>query len=496
MNVLLLYPELPDTFWSFKHALRFIRRKAAYPPLGLLTVASMLPDDWNKRLVDLNVTALEDVDLSWADSAFISGMTVQRSSAEDIAARCKAAGVRTVAGGPLFTAEYETFPDVDHFVLNEGELTLPVFLSDLQAGQARKIYASEDYPDLEDTPVPDWSLVDFSAYASMPIQYSRGCPFDCEFCNVTALFGHRPRTKSPKQIVAELDSLYDLGWRGGVFFVDDNLIGHKRHLKSQLLPDLIEWRKGKTGVAFNTEASINLADDPELMRMMTSAGFTQVFVGIETPDETSLRECGKTQNLKRNLLSDIQRIQQHGMEVQGGFILGFDSDTWSTFDRMAEFVQKSGIVTAMVGLLQALPGTRLFERMRDAGRLIAPASGDNFDGKTNILPLLDAVEMHRRYREVLHYLYSPKIYYRRVRTFLKSYRRPDVKLPPSLKNTKSDVMALGRSIVRLGVIGKERIEYWKLLLWTLVRRPRSLPLAIRFAIYGFHFRKVCEMHVT
>jgi radical SAM superfamily enzyme YgiQ (UPF0313 family) len=261
------------------------------------------------------------------------------------------------------------------------------------------------------------------------------------------------------------------------------------------LPALIEWRKNKTGITFNTEASINLADDAELMRLMTAAGFTQVFVGIETPDEMSLRECGKMQNLKRNLISDVQRIQQHGMEVQGGFILGFDSDTWSSFDRLAEFIQKSGIVTAMVGLLQALPGTKLFERMHRAGRLLSHGSGDNFDGSTNILPVMNAEELRRRYREVLDYLYSPKAYYRRVRTFLRSYKRPEIRLKGSFRNVRSNTMAFGRSVVRLGIVGKERFEYWKLFFWTLARRPRSFPLAIRFAIYGYHFRRVCEMHV-
>jgi radical SAM superfamily enzyme YgiQ (UPF0313 family) len=495
MNVLLIYPEFPDTFWSFKHALRFVRRKAAYPPLGLLTVSSMLPADWNRRLVDLNISSLSDDDTRWADFAFISGMTVQRESAQQVISRCKRAGITTVAGGPLFTSEHAQFPDVDHFVLNEAEVTLPEFLADFRTGTVRRMYETREFPDLADTPAPDWSLVDFRAYASMPVQYSRGCPFDCEFCNVTTLFGHMPRVKNPDQMLVELDALYDAGWRGGVFFVDDNLIGNKRHLKTRLLPALVEWRRDKVGIEFNTEASINLADDPALMRLMVAAGFTAVFVGIETTEEISLRECGKTQNQKRDMLADVQRIQEHGMEVQGGFILGFGGDTASTFERLTDFVQHSGIVTAMVGLLQALPGTKLFERMRDAGRLLSSGSGDNFDGETNILPLMNGDELRRKYREVLDYLYSPKNYYSRVRTFLRTYQRPKMPVRKSFRNSRRDLMAFLRTIVRLGVVGKERFQYWKLLTWTLFRKPRSLPMAIRFSIYGYHFRRVCELHV-
>ncbi|MCK4298739.1 MAG: B12-binding domain-containing radical SAM protein, partial [Planctomycetes bacterium] len=321
MNALLLYPEFPDTFWSFKHALKFIRKRAASPPLGLLTVAAMLPGEWGKRLVDLNVRRLKDKDLAWADYAFVSGMTVQRESAHRIIARCKEAGVKVVAGGPLFTIEPELFEEVDHLVLNEAEVTLPAFLADLEQGCAKRTYTSSEFADIQTSPGPLWALADLKRYASMSIQFSRGCPFHCEFCNVTALFGHRPRTKAAEQIVAELNSLYDQGWRGGVFFVDDNLIGSKRHLKTELLPALIEWRRGKVGMTFNAEVSINLADDEQLMAMMVEAGFEKVFIGIETPDEGSLSECSKVQNQNRDLVKDVKRIQRAGLEVQGGFIV-------------------------------------------------------------------------------------------------------------------------------------------------------------------------------
>ncbi|MCJ7737737.1 MAG: B12-binding domain-containing radical SAM protein, partial [Anaerolineae bacterium] len=377
MNILLVYPEFPDTFWSFKHAIKFIGKKSGAPPLGLLTVAALLPDEWNKRLVDLNVQNLTRQDLEWADYAFVSAMNVQRGSTRKVVARCKQAGVPIVAGGPLFTGEYDTFPDVDHFILKEAETTLPQFVDDLKHGCAKRIYEASEFPDIRQTPVPMWELLDQRHYASMNVQFSRGCPYNCEFCNITALFGHRPRTKTTDQIVAELDSLYDIGWRGGVFFVDDNFIGNRKQLKGEMLPALIEWRKGKSGFAYNTEVSVNLADDKELMELMSAAGFTTVFVGIETPDEEGLAECHKVQNTGRDLIESVRQMQHCGLQVQGGFIVGFDSDTPSIFQRQIDFIQKSGVVTAMVGLLQAPFGTQLYERLKREDRLVEEMSGDN-----------------------------------------------------------------------------------------------------------------------
>jgi len=493
MKILMLYPEFPDTFWSFKHALQFIRKKAGTVPLGLLTVAAMLPKDWELRLVDLNVCALTTKDLEWADYAFISAMVVQKSSAHRVIARCKAAGLKVVAGGPLFTAEYEQFPEVDHFVLNEAEVTLAPFLRDLALGQAQRIYTSTEFPDISQSPVPMWELADRKLYATMAIQYSRGCPFDCEFCNITSLFGHMPRVKTSTQILAELDALYNLGWRESVFFVDDNLIGNKKHLRDDLLPALIEWRKGKKGMPFNTEISINIADDEPLMNMMTQAGFDTVFIGVETPDDDSLAECNKKQNLHRDLVADIKRIQRAGLQVQGGFIIGFDNDTPSIFQKQVEFIQKSGIVTAMVGLLQAPMGTRLYKRMEQEQRLVGWSTGDNVDGTTNIIPkTMNLDVLQDGYRAVMKTLYAPKNYYARALTFLKEYKVPKFAIPLSTEY----IRAFFRSVVRLGILGKERVHYWKLILWTLFRRPQLFALAITLAIYGYHFRQVMDLHLV
>ena len=492
MRILLIYPEYPATFWSFKYALKFIRKRAALPPLGLLTIGAMLPDEWPKKLVDVNVEKLTEKDLAWADYAFISGMVVQRDSAREIIARCEEANLKVIAGGPLFTSEYGQFEDVDHFVLNEAELTLPPFLADLENGCAQQIYETPEFCDIHRTPAPLWDLIDLKRYASMSIQFSRGCPFNCEFCNVTALLGHRPRMKTAEQIIAELDGLYDQGWRGQVFFVDDNFIGNKGYLKNHLLPALIQWQKGRKEIPFNTEASVNLADDPALMEMMVKAGFDTVFIGIETPNEESLTECNKQQNKNRNLIESVKLMQRAGLQVQGGFIVGFDNDTPSIFQRQIEFIQKSGIVTAMVGVLNAPPGTGLYERMREEGRLIDFISGDNADGTTNILPRMGLDALREGYGSLMQHIYSPEHYYERVMTFLREYKRPKVRTPLDFQR----LLAVLRSSIRLGIFGEERFQYWKILSWTLFRRPQMLPVTITLAIYGHHFRKIYKLNIA
>ncbi len=491
MKILLVYPKYPETFWSFKYALKFIAKKASLPPLGLLTVAAMLPPDWELRLVDKNVKSLTDADLRWADYVFLSAMSIQRASAETIIRRCKALGVKMIAGGPLFTSVPEEFLDVDHLVLNEAEMTLPLFLEDLKQGTPRHIYTSGRWADIATTPVPRFDLLDTKKYASMNIQYSRGCPFDCDFCNITVLYGRVPRTKNTGQILAEFDALYTLGWRGGVFIVDDNFIGNKGKLKREILPAIINWmEKRKHPFALYTEVSINLSDDEELMNLMVRAGFDQVFVGIESPNEESLAECSKLQNRNRDLIACVRKIQRAGLEVQAGFIVGFDKDPASIFERLIGFIQESGIATAMVGLLNAPHGTKLYHRMQQEGRLVKAATGDNTDFSINFVPKMNTETLLNGYRTILKTIYSPKHYYSRVKKFLKEYpvKKRKIRVPVS------HLMAAAKSIVRLGIIGRERFHYWKLFFWSLFRRPRLFPLAITLSIYGFHFRKVFQRH--
>ena len=490
MKILLVYPHYPDSFWSFRHTMKFINRKASFPPLGLLTVAAMLPLDWEKRLVDMNVNSLSDEDLAWADYVFISAMTIQRKSVREVICRCRQIGVKIVAGGPLFTAYHEDFPEVDHLVLNEAEITLPSFLEDLQRGEPRHLYADEQRTDMGTTPIPLWELADVRNYAAMNIQYSRGCPFDCEFCDITVLFGRKPRTKQLPQVIAELESLYARGWRGAIFFVDDNFIGDRSKLKREILPAMIDWMETKGHpFYFYTEASIDLADDDRLMELMVRAGFEEVFIGIETPHEESNAESGKVQNRKRDLLTSVRHIQRSGLQVHGGFIVGFDSDPPTIFDKQIRFIQESGIVTAMVGVLSAMRGTRLYQRLEREGRLLGEGSGSNTANDLNFIPRMEPKALIGGYQTILKTIYSPKNYYQRVIRLLSEYQPLHLgkfHLQPGY------VGALFKSILFLGVIGRERVYFWKLFFWSLAKRPRLFPLAITYAVYGFHVRKVAE----
>ncbi|MEO0129875.1 MAG: B12-binding domain-containing radical SAM protein [candidate division WOR-3 bacterium] len=490
MKILFVYPQFPVTFWGFKYALKFISKKAASPPLGLLTVAAMLPEDWEKRFIDMNTTRLKDKHIKWADYVFISGMALQRESAKALIERCKKLGVKTVAGGPLFTTEYQSFDDIDHLILGEVEDIMPQFINDLGNGKPLHIYQQKDFPDITKAPIPLWKIVNKRKYSLMSIQYSRGCPFDCEFCSVTALNGHKPRTKTREQIINELNALYNWGWRDAVFFVDDNFIGNKKKLKEEVLPAIIKWMSERRyPFTFSTQCSINLSDDNELMDLMVKAGFQTVFIGIETPNEASLNECGKKGNMGRDLVENIKNIQSHGIEVQAGFILGFDNDPESIFVRLAEFIQNTGISTAMVGLLNAGRGSKLFQRLKSEGRLLKETSGDNTDFSINFVPKMDYKTLINGYKKVLANIYSPKQYYERAKRFLREFN------PPRLRPVYFrfiHLKAFFRSIWYLGIVGKERLYFWRLFFWTLVKRPTLFPTAVTISIQGYHFRRVCE----
>lgn len=488
MKILLVYPEYPDTFWSFKYALKFVSKKAAYPPLGLLTVAPLLPSHWEKKLVDLNIENLKTRDILWADYIFIGAMSVQLKSAMEVIERCISHHKKIVAGGPLFTEEFEKFPMVDHLVLNEAEITLPLFLTDLEAGTPLKIYHTAEFADITTSPAPDYSLIRSKKYSSLCIQYSRGCPFNCDFCDITALLGHKSRIKTTAQIIAELDNIYHSNWKGNIFFVDDNFIGNKPVLKNDLLPGLILWmQEHGNPYTFSTEASINLADDPQLMKLMTRAGFAAVFIGIETPQETSLAECNKVQNKNRNLLESVKRVQKAGMEVMGGFIVGFDSDLPTIFRQQIDFIQKSGIVSAMIGILNAPTKSKLYQKLHSQGRILDTWNGDNTDSSTNIIPVMNIADLKSGYRKIIRGIYEGKPFYNRVRHFLNEFE-PQVKNRTRLNFNK--IMALLKSIFIIGIYDNSRVHYWRLFFWTIFNRPKLFPLAITYSIYGYHFKKV------
>lgn len=490
MKILLVYPRVAETFWSFKHVLRMAGRRSAFPPLGALTVAAMLPAAWEKRLVDLNVKELRDEDLAWADYVFISAMIAQEDSARVVIRRCKELGVKTVGGGPLFLSYRNDFTNmIDHLVLGEGESIVPEFAEDLQRGIAKPIYQADGHPQLNGTPIPLWDLVSFDDYACMSIQYSRGCPFNCEFCDIIVMNGRIPRTKGDDQVLAELDALYDRGWRGSIFMVDDNFIGNKHKVKS-LLRKIIEWKSTRSKrVTFFTEASVDLAEDLELINLMVAAGFNKVFLGLETPSEASLKECGKSQNLRQSLSQSVKTIQSNGLAVMGGFIIGFDNDPPDIFERQVDFIQSNGIVPAMIGLLTAIPGSRLYKRLEQEGRLLFRATGNNTDvsGALNFIPKMDRDTLIKGYQWVMNTVYSPEMYYKRLRAFMEQYRpRVDSDI------AKNDIYAFLRSLWYMGVLDRSgsRKYYWKILKESVADYRQSFSDVMTMTVYGYHFRKL------
>ncbi|OGI00186.1 MAG: hypothetical protein A2Y25_00365 [Candidatus Melainabacteria bacterium GWF2_37_15] len=486
MRILMVYPECPDTFWSLKHVVTLLGKKATLPPLGLMTVSSLLPKEFEKKLIDLNTTKLTDEDILWADFVFISAMIVQKSSAEEVIARCKKLGRKTVAGGPLFTSLHEQFEDVDCFTLNEGEITIPMFLKDLENGELKRVYKTDIKPELGISPVPDFSLINHNEYYVMPVQTSRGCPFDCDFCDIVNLNGRIPRLKSPEQVIKELETIQKLGWNKSIFFVDDNFLGNKQKTK-ELLKAIIDWRKKVDfKPLFYTEISINASDDDELLELMRQAGFFMVFVGIETPSTEGLQECGKMQNQNRNLVESIRKFYKYGMEVTGGFIVGFDSDDETIFQRQLDFIQEAGVTKAMIDILQALPGTKLYKRLEAEGRLmIQDSSGVCQDSTTNFISKMDAKILSKGHKELLKKAYSPKYYFERVDNFLKFYE-PTRKIPLR----KRIIPSLLKIYFVLKYLKKGRMEFGLFMFKTLLTRINCFPAALDQSVLYIHFSKV------
>jgi radical SAM superfamily enzyme YgiQ (UPF0313 family) len=454
-----------------------------------MTVAALLPRPWNKRLVDENVEHLLDRDLKWADVVLISAMHIQKDGLFVILARCRDLGLRTVVGGPIASSLPATEINADHLVIGEAESLIGTLARELEQGTAKPVYQALERPALETSPLPDISLIKMNRYSTMAVQYSRGCPFNCEFCDIIEIYGRRPRTKTVQQVIAELDQLRAAGWRESVFIVDDNFIGNKARAK-ELCVALAEWRsRHKTSFDFNTEASLNLAEDPELMQLMKDAGFVSVFLGIETPDAPSLIAANKLQNTRRSLLDSVAIIQSYGLQVMGGFILGFDTDREDIFDRMTEFIQKSGIPVAMVGLLQAMPGTQLFRRLGREGRILHTDAGNNTSISLNFLPRMDATKLVEGYRSVLKQIYSSEAYYNRVKLYLK--RTQAARGEKRIKQrwlTRANARALVTSIFRQGVFGRQRWSYWKFLATAATRYRHSFGAAMTLVVMGYHFQ--------
>lgn len=493
MNILHVYPKIPeDTFWSLKKAIAFLSKKASLPPLPLLTVGGILKElrpHWQQRLVDLNIEKLREQDLEWADMVFVSAMIIQSESVREIIERCKKhENLKIAAGGPLFTSQDSETEGIDFFILGEAEVTLPLFLQDLEGGKAKHRYETDIKPDLEKTPPPNWDLLKnkFKHYSAMSVQYSRGCPHKCEFCDIRIMFGQTPRVKENGQFIQELELLYNAGYRGSVFIVDDNFIGNKARVKS-LLPGLKDWlAQRKYPFKFMTEASIILASDHDLLTGMSDANFYKVFLGLETPSLDALTECNKGQNVKVDLVEAVHKIQSHGMMVMSGHIVGFDSDDESIFERQIEFIQKIGVPIAMVGLLSVLPKTDLEKRLKSEKRLLAKATGENANILT-FIPKMDKDVLINGYRQLLKTIYAPKEYYERIDEFIKQYK-PTVKRNIDLA-IWGELRALLLGSLKLG-FSRHGYYYWRLLLKTLLTKPKAFSEAVELAICGVHFRSV------
>ena len=496
-NALLVCPEHSPTYWGAEHALEMSGVRATHPPLGLLTVAAMFPKSYRLRVVDMNVHNLHDADLEWADIVFTSTMITQHASLRAVVERCNREGVRVVAGGPHPTTFHEDIVGVDHFVLDEVEEIFLDFLCELESGTAKRMYRETRKPDVTRTPIPRFDLIELKNYATMSVQFSRGCPFDCEFCDIIKLYGRVPRTKSPEQVLEELDSLYRLGWRGSVFLVDDNFIGNKRDAL-KLLPAIAEWQK-RRGYPFtlSTEASANLALMDTMMDAMVEAGFDSVFVGIETPNPKALLKTKKSQNTSKHqenyLFNAVRKIQQRGMQVQGGFILGLDGDDESAFDAQIEFIQETGIPVAPIYLLTAVKGTDMYERMKLENRLLETPIG------TNAMPLNFKTEMNystliEGYKRVIATLYDPTLenYFSRCLTLFRHLKPVGHLRKPKSKHEIAAAFMRVRRCLSPGQVP----AYSKFIGEVSKDYPRMLPEAIYLAAMGYHFERITRQQIA
>jgi radical SAM superfamily enzyme YgiQ (UPF0313 family) len=496
-HVLLVYPAFATSFWSFKFALQYLGKKSSMPPLGLLTLASMFPSDYHLRLVDMNVRPLTDADLQWADLVCTSTMIVQRQSLEHVIARAKRAGKPVVAGGPHPTSYWEEMEDIDYFLLGEVEETFPRFLRDLEQGTAQHCYVPQEKPAITQTPLPRYDLITMRAYGSMLLQFSRGCPFDCEFCDITKLYGRVPRTKTPEQMLAEFDLLYDLGWRGALFLVDDNFIGNRREAL-RLLRALIPWQQARHyPFTLCTEASMNLVQYDELMDAMIQAGFTSVFVGIETPTPAALVATKKPQNVRKDdpeyPLHAVHTLQAKGFEVMGGFILGLDGEPPEVFDLHIRFIQQAAIAMAMEGLLTALKGTDLYHRLAREGRLRGDTTGNNLDTQLNFVPEMPAALLTAGYKRVLNTIYDRRLeqYFARCWSLVQRMERRHAPTPMATPLRLSEMLRFAGASLRQ-LLSPQGPAYLQFLSRVLLHQPAMLREAFALAAKGYHLRKITE----
>lgn len=474
MNVLLIYPLFPKSFWSFEKTLALLDRKAMLPPLGLVTVAAILPQEWNFKLVDRNIRQITAAEWAWADLVILSAMIVQK---EDLLAQiqeAKGRGKRVAVGGPYPTALPQEVTDVgaDYLILDEGEITLPLFIDAISRGESSGIFRSGgEKPDVTNTPIPRFDLLEFDAYAEMSVQFSRGCPFQCEFCDIIVLYGRKPRTKSPAQLLAELDYLYELGWRRSIFMVDDNFIGNKRNVKL-FLKELQPWMVAhEYPFSFATEASVDLAQDQELMDAMVRCNFGSVFLGIETPDEESLAFTQKFQNTRDSLSEAVYKITRSGLRVMAGFIIGFDGEKSGAGARIVKFVEQTSIPTALFSMLQALPDTALWHRLAKENRLRSKSANINQTTLMNFVPTRPLAEIASEYVEAFWELYEPSRFLDRA---YRHYRiLGEATYPKKGKGAKKPLnwkvlRALLTICWRQGMLRNTRWQFWRNL-WSMYK---------------------------
>ena len=493
-HALLVYPEFRSaSFWNYTETCKLVDGRYPAAPLGLCTIAAMLPSSWEIRLLDRNVDPWDESALEWADLVLTGGMMPQQRDCLELIHRARQKGKRVIVGGPDATSSPHLYAEADHLILGEGEVTLPRFLEDLAAGTPRAIYQDPRKADVETSPVPRFDLLDFSKYNHIGIQWCRGCPFNCEFCDIIELFGRVPRAKSSEQIFRELQRLYDLGYRGHVDLVDDNFIGNKKLVK-EFLPKLKVWLEDhEWPFEFTTEASINLADDPVLMKLMQDVGFFAIFVGIESPDEQTLVSMQKRQNTHRSIPDSIHKIYEHGMFVNAGFILGFDTEQGSVARGIIECIEQTGIPVSMAGLLTALPTTQLTRRLASEGRLpkdfdVAPeGDGDQCTAGLNFVTRRPRAEILADYLQVIETIYSPKNYFGRVLRVGKSLKSSGRRFRPTLRHRLRELKGFFRMTMKLGFARTTRGPFWRTVFGSLWKNPKSIRYTGALIALYIHF---------